>query len=341
MNNPVKQKTSAFTITNKGEGISSQKTVVVMGCSRGGTSMVAGILRGLGIFMGMNIPGVNHEDLEFVTDDVEQIKKLIMHRNQSHDVWGWKYPHTIDYIHAIENDLRNPYFIVVFRNLFSVAASFKKYHPDFTIQSALAEAERRYRKIVEYISATKHPVLLLSYENTLAEKQSLIEGLIDYLDIKDFTPNRIKELSAFIDQEKGYSQIPEDKEKKFKVEKISQADAARPFDDVSSVWKNVEEYEGRFISETDPHILLSMVNVSNFPKSLYLSYFFERISGLGESKIYCDFGTGFSEYQTALVKSEDGKNCFRIDFLKPCKQIRIDPISGKGCFVLDNLCLHT
>jgi hypothetical protein len=50
-----------------------EKTLVVLGSPRGGTSMLAGLLRELGVHMGDRIDRHNHEDQAFLSEDLEQL----------------------------------------------------------------------------------------------------------------------------------------------------------------------------------------------------------------------------------------------------------------------------
>ena len=81
----------------------NQKTFIVFGVPRGGTTMIARVAEKLGVCMGSDLPS-NYEDSEFNFDKLsDAIKKdqeclastlfaAINRRNAMHDVWGWKYP---------------------------------------------------------------------------------------------------------------------------------------------------------------------------------------------------------------------------------------------------------
>ena len=143
---------------------SSQKTVVVLGPPRSGTSVTAGILESLGVDMG-NLRGADSEnpkgyfeDKDFLSlgDDIYQaaspgshgfkpppienilrvkeqfegrIKKLLEKRAEEARMrnWGWKATSTILTIEIFLPYLENPHFIVVFRNPLHIAESIVKY----------------------------------------------------------------------------------------------------------------------------------------------------------------------------------------------------------------------
>ena len=134
---------------------SKQKTVVVLGMHRSGTSMTAGILTILGINMGDKLIGpswsnpLGHfEDKEFVelndkildeaggswydppprkeilklkSEFSQRIKSLLLQRELM--LWGWKDPRTSLTIELYLPYLKNPYFVVCYREPKEIAQS--------------------------------------------------------------------------------------------------------------------------------------------------------------------------------------------------------------------------
>ena len=84
-------------------GSITQKTFIVFGVPRGGTTMVARVVEKLGVVMGTKLP-LNYEDDEFnydkMSDEIKQdpeqmargLMRAINRRNNRFDIWGWKYP---------------------------------------------------------------------------------------------------------------------------------------------------------------------------------------------------------------------------------------------------------
>ena len=99
-----------------------ERTFVVLGVQRGGTSMVAGALRALGVDMGR--AGLNHEDRRFLHASEATLSKVIAERNFELPVWGFKAPETTLQLDFLETALRNPHFICVTRNILAVVDSF-------------------------------------------------------------------------------------------------------------------------------------------------------------------------------------------------------------------------
>ena len=111
---------------------SRQKTLIVTGSSRGGTSMVAAVIRGLGVHMGAGLNN-NHEDIDFYRTlndpilDAIRFHNIIMKRNQQFEVWGAKSPLFVDNQVLMEllPAFRNLVLIVVFRNPLANALSYQ------------------------------------------------------------------------------------------------------------------------------------------------------------------------------------------------------------------------
>jgi hypothetical protein len=128
--------------------------------------MVAAVLREFGIDMGPG--GLNHEDPSIVTLPAQQLQSYIDKRNQESRIWGFKFPgaHFDKRFSAV--DLRNPIWILVFRNVVS------------NLDGMLARdgrlLQRLYKRIVDYYAAICDIInneaasyVLVSYERAAAE----------------------------------------------------------------------------------------------------------------------------------------------------------------------------
>ena len=120
----------------------AERTLIVMGMPSGGTSMTAGTLSLLGIDMGEKVGPGNIEDQEFLKlveelqplyseagepdqDKFERLRALVEKRNAEKPVWGWKDPHSINYIAQLMPVLRNPHFLVICRDHMAAAQTIK------------------------------------------------------------------------------------------------------------------------------------------------------------------------------------------------------------------------
>ena len=98
------------------------RTVAVFGTGRGGTSVIAGCLRALGVCMGTAPHAYKHEWSPIVRQGDGKIDRLQTYRiiksmNENHPYWGWKFPSDVFCIEEMTALLRHPGFIVVTRDL--------------------------------------------------------------------------------------------------------------------------------------------------------------------------------------------------------------------------------
>ena len=181
-----------------------QRTVLVTGVARGGTSMVAGVVRELGIDLGANL-GPNHEDPQFLSTRVRDIRAVIARRNAEKDVWGWKMPHAAGQLRRIERNLRNPFVIVVFRNTLAVVRSrMARQHID--AQTAFALTLDHQAEVARAARRTRAPLMLVDYEAALAEPDALVEGVARFLHLEP-EPGRRAAARAMVNPRGGYRRV--------------------------------------------------------------------------------------------------------------------------------------
>jgi hypothetical protein len=190
-----------------------QKTVVVVGSGRGGTSAVAGAIHLLGIRMVEGDYELNSEDYEIVRAyqrnmhlghprAADEVSKVIADRNRRYDVWGWKDPSADLYLEAVVAQLRNPHFVLVFRNPFEAAQSHVAAGTP-GIEVALDSVLNRYMRYWTLLQKFRCPTLMVGYEGSVANPRGLVSELCGFLAIK---PKRTQACAAaaFIDPEGGY-----------------------------------------------------------------------------------------------------------------------------------------
>jgi len=161
----------------------SQRTYVTFGVERGGTSLVAGVLRALGLYLG-DIPEGNNEDKAFHNKPLGQMKATIARRNQEYDVWGWKYPTAASYLPVLSKSIRNAFFIVVYRDVVATALSRAQWDGEFIRRNgrmSLHETNAMINANTGFALATRRPVLLVSNEKASQHTSELIDELADFL----------------------------------------------------------------------------------------------------------------------------------------------------------------
>lgn len=188
------------------------KTVVVMGSGRGGTSAVAGAIHLLGIRM-FDRPELNSEDSELVRafqanlrsgfpNASREVNKVISERNNRHIVWGWKDPSADLYIEAVVHQLRNPHFVLVFRNPLDVATS----HVDTntgSLEVGLDAALSRYVRCWGLVQKFGCPTLFVSYERAVRDGLAFASEFCNFMDIRP-TEDQIQSAVSFMNPEGGY-----------------------------------------------------------------------------------------------------------------------------------------
>lgn len=184
-------------------GADDPKTVVCFGTPRGGTSMIAGAIAGLGVFMGHDLP-VNVEDPMFNPDVdksiefeafCERLPSVIAERNENFKNWGWKFPVAIRYLERIFPLLRNPHFVIVKRD--PVPAVLR--HNPQDNAGKINETRRRLRLELDNINIAAKlapPTLVVSYERAANKPEEFIENLAQFLNAE--VPENLEPILNFM-----------------------------------------------------------------------------------------------------------------------------------------------
>ncbi len=192
-----------------------QKTFVVVGSGRGGTSVVSGLVHILGVRM-FDHPELNSEDSEIVqayqgnmkrghAAAAREVSRVIASRNASHDVWGWKDPSADLYLECVLPNLRDPHFIFVFRNPLDVALSHVETNT-VSIEIGLDSALNRYMRYWGLLQKFGCPTLMVSYERVLADKSGFISELSSFLKVSP-SKSQVNSATAFIKPDGGYQKV--------------------------------------------------------------------------------------------------------------------------------------
>lgn len=195
-------------LINKGVAVvgdikSEISPIVVVGVARGGTSMIAGSMAHLGIFMGAQSSPPVFEDVQlsklFENQDFDGVKKLVNHYNENHNLWGWKRPSSINYLDDVHLLLNCPRYIFVYKDIMSIAQ-----RNAISMLSELVSGMQRpiveYEKTLDFLLKNKPRAMLVSYEKIMADPVFFLRALIDFsgvnpnkeqfdLAVKFITPN--------------------------------------------------------------------------------------------------------------------------------------------------------
>ena len=141
------------------------RTAAVFGPGRGGTSLIAGCLRALGVCMGIAPHAYKHEWSPIVRQaaskiDLPRTYQNIQRMNASYPCWGWKFPSDVFHIEEITALLRNTGFIIVSRDLTEIALSSLA-RQDVPFEISLNEAAIVSQLIARRIRFWPWPILLV------------------------------------------------------------------------------------------------------------------------------------------------------------------------------------
>lgn len=179
---------------NKGVVISNannttEKTIVIMGVARSGTTMTAQVVQDLGIDMGSEKGGVVNErrDVYSLLENKKlvQFDNLVEQQNKKHSIWGWKRPKSIEYVDLFEHRIRNPHYIIPFRDYLSIAVRNNMAINADVTQNLVSTHKDRYSKVIEFIQKNKQPMLLFSYEKAVLHPKYFVQKVAEFIGVND------------------------------------------------------------------------------------------------------------------------------------------------------------
>ena len=168
-----------------GGHVQEARTLVVTGVARSGTSMVARVLDGAGVFMGKHLDDVVFEDLDFATlfsqasIDHDVLTRMLRDRNRAYPVWGFKRPHLHMHREARIGLFRNPSVIVMVRDPVAVAER-NAIAEQLDVVQTLSMATLDLQQMMQFVEALTCPVLLVSYEKALRQPDSFVARLLEF-----------------------------------------------------------------------------------------------------------------------------------------------------------------
>jgi len=160
----------------------NEKTIVVLGSARGGTSIAAGVLYHLGVEMHNALPpvfedaGIAEKFNSFLTRNID-----LSEENRS-EVWAFKRPSAIDNITKIHRATRNPYYICVFRDPLAIANRNKiSINSNANLFNSMDNALKQYKKIIDFAASCKRPVLMCSVEKIRMYPTGFVEAVSNFV----------------------------------------------------------------------------------------------------------------------------------------------------------------
>jgi hypothetical protein len=161
-----------------------EKTLIVVGIARGGTSLIAGTFHHLGVFTGDKSVSPVFEDTrlanEFETKNIEKANSIIEEYNTKEKMWLFKRPQAINYLNEINKSVRNPIYLFIFKDIFAVS-NRNSISMKTDVTTGLKKAHDDYLKIIQFIEEYTLNALLLSYEKIMLNKTSFVDSMIQLI----------------------------------------------------------------------------------------------------------------------------------------------------------------
>ena len=176
----------------EGYTLPDERTFIVLGLPRGGTTMLSKALSSMGVFMGAAADNAVGEDTTLAdaieSGDKRLARNIIDDYNSAHAVWGFKRPNIVNHLEAVGVEFRNPHYVVVMRDLLAIAnrnrlSTFKDPFKD--LRDSIASLET----LVGFVETkTDDPMFLLSFERVLATPRPFATAFAEFcgidLDVK-------------------------------------------------------------------------------------------------------------------------------------------------------------
>jgi len=177
------------------------RTVAIFGPGRGGTSVIAGCLRALGVCMGTAPHAYKHEWSPIVRRsdgnvDLPATHRAIQQMNANHELWGWKFPSDVFHIETVTALLRHPGFIVVTRDLTEIALSSLA-RQDVPFEISLHDTAQVSRHIAGRMRFWPWPILVVPFAGALQHPNALVEILCAFLQM-DPDETKRKQAADFV-----------------------------------------------------------------------------------------------------------------------------------------------
>jgi hypothetical protein len=167
--------------------VGPERTLLVTGLARSGTSMLAALLQAAGVWLGDHVYEPINEDAEITqmlrARDFARLDALIRRQNAKTPVWGFKMPDLHQYLQHDElGRFRNPHLIAIFRDPVAVAArNALSEQADGT--EAFIETTAAMHSMAQFVRASGLPFLLLSYEKALLFPSVFIGNVLTFCGI--------------------------------------------------------------------------------------------------------------------------------------------------------------
>lgn len=291
--------------------------------------MAAGVIRAMGVDMGAKA-GLNHEDPQFLTDDEDKLRARIKARNASSAVWGFKVPKASLKLDFFEAHLRNPYYIVVYRNILSVIDSWQQRGAGQPLD-VMEHILNYYSAISVHCRRTKSPVLLLNYERSVATEEArtmTVVNIAEMLGVELSSETLRRAKGMMTGDGSGYVNLPEHF---FTVTPYVFPKSAPENDlEIEEITPELR-VEGGWVEHKNaqPMISYRMANGENLPKRFRLDIDFDSSMQIKDSplRIYFNFTGEYFPGHCARPPVKKGKNSYIVETSGFAKALGFGPLN--------------
>lgn len=216
-------KNTGYFVLNDGQKAQgdSSATFVVFGVPRSGTSVIAGVLHHLGVFMGDEAHPPVYEDQTIIAamqrGSWRRLEEIIKGYDRDHAKWGFKRPELLYGVKGmgagggpaanlrkilggrkylpqqnfmrLDGCLRNPRYIITYRDVFAVA-NRNRISMNEDLLDSMETVLFTYQQITKLLKKHSLNALLISLEKALSDKEALVEQLIDYCGLEPTAEQR-------------------------------------------------------------------------------------------------------------------------------------------------------
>lgn len=184
------------------EAAGSEKTLIILGAPRGGTSALAGALHSMGIYMGRGASAPVFESLALANaverDEQDSVRELVASFNREHAVWAFKRPGFTRFVERFHPVFRNPIYLVIFRD--PVATANRSYISGRLKINYLKKLRRVltvYGGVIDFVESSGAPTLFVSYEKLLLDPATALKGIVDGLALP-VSPQQLAAAAEFV-----------------------------------------------------------------------------------------------------------------------------------------------
>lgn len=192
--------------------------IIVVGPGRCGTSLVAGVLHHLGVFMGAEFVPSNESNPDGYWEDKSfrdlnqavlskkisaqkwdlEIDQLLKKRRALHVPWGWKDPRTCHLLNQYLPHLNNPFYVRCRRNPEDIEKSMVKAYAGigWTQKTAISCRQWRESRLDEFLQS--HNTLEVEFELLIKDSKKMVAKIIEFLSLPGITKEKFFNSIHFI-----------------------------------------------------------------------------------------------------------------------------------------------